>query len=235
MRIMVFMMRYMNRYLGVVARPLVRLMAEGEVIACGLRGEDGGVRVIYSPRPGRGTHSLVGLEAGSSAGAPTRPEADFSGGLVRQVLLPEARVGDLVLLQAENAAGRVLNSPRITVKEETLRSPGWIDVAFLPGGEVRFSWPRAKRRGVMVYFLALEDAAGSSLAGVYTREQFWTYPRLKSASLSIGPEPPPPLEAGAACTARLVVVDFDGWVSRLGVRSFTCPAGRAGSGFPGVG
>lgn len=227
MRFMVFMMRYMTRCLGVVARPLVRLMAAGEVIACGLRGEDGGVRVIYSPRPGRGTHRMVRLEAGSFAGIPTRPEVDFSSGLVKQVRLPEARVGDLVRVQAENEAGRLLNSPRITVKEETRRDPGLIDVSFLAGGDVKLSWPRAERRGVMVYFLALENAAESSLAGIYTRENSWTYPRLKRASLSIGPEPPPILKAGEAFTAKLVVVDFDGWVSALAARTFTRPGDQA--------
>ena len=48
LKFVVWNMRWMTRYLGFLARPVVSWMADREVIACGFRDTDGGVRIIFS-------------------------------------------------------------------------------------------------------------------------------------------------------------------------------------------
>ena len=55
----------------------------------------------------------------------------------------------------------------------------------------------------------------------YAREVSWTYPRTKDASLSLGPARPRRLTRGETCTAKLVLVDYQGWVSHVAEQSFT--------------
>jgi len=72
----------------------------------------------------------------------------------------------------------------------------------------------------MIYFLVIEDSKGDTLSAIYTRENYWTYPLIKKASLSIGPVSPLKLELGKEYKAKLLLVDFDGWVSHIDVQTF---------------
>ena len=49
LRIMVWKMKWMTRYLGFIARPLISIYGDNEVIACGLRDLSGKVHIIYTP------------------------------------------------------------------------------------------------------------------------------------------------------------------------------------------
>lgn len=71
------------------------------------------------------------------------------------------------------------------------------------------------------YFLAVEDAKGVNQAAIYTREVSWTYPRPGEASLSLGPARPPRLTRGETYAAKLVLVDYQGWVSHIAEQAFT--------------
>jgi len=72
----------------------------------------------------------------------------------------------------------------------------------------------------MVYFLAVEYTGGVNQAAVYTREVSWTYPRTRTASLSLGPARPPRFTRGETYTAKLVLVDCQGWVSHIAEQAF---------------
>lgn len=73
----------------------------------------------------------------------------------------------------------------------------------------------------MIYFLTVEDEQGRALSGIYTRENFWEYPFVKKASLSIGGSDPMPLQKDKRYTVKLTIVDFDGWVSCIAKKVFT--------------
>jgi hypothetical protein len=74
----------------------------------------------------------------------------------------------------------------------------------------------------MIYFLAIEDERGArTYSAIYTRETYWLYPEIKKASYSVGPANPPVLDSHSRCVARLVLVDYDGWVSHIAHREFS--------------
>ena len=212
----------MTRYLGFVARPFVAWYGEREVIACGLRAIDGDVRIIYSVLSSRRQHTFTKLDAtGQWSPDKAVPTDNFSGELVHQVTLPNAHIGDIYQVRAvRKSSGRLVRSPKITVKPVTDRA-NVISVQLLPKGHAKFMWPAGEQFDPMVYFLAVEDEAGNSLAGVYTRDTSWTYPITKQASLSLGPVDPQPLTVKQRYTVKLVIVDFDGWVSNVAERQFT--------------
>ncbi|MDW7709933.1 MAG: hypothetical protein SCH98_05620 [Deferrisomatales bacterium] len=222
MRILVWNMRWMTRYAGFIARPLVSWYAGREVIACGLAArERGAVSLIYTPWHSRGEHSFYVRRGRSWVPIEAIPVEDFSGALVRQVLLPSVQPGDVCQARAADlTSGRTTSSPPITVKPGTKEDAALLRIQALPGGEALFSWPQAGLHDPMIYFLTLEGRTGNALVGVYTRETSWRYPRLKDASLAVGGTELPPLVAGETYTAKWVLVDFDGWVAEMAVKSF---------------
>jgi hypothetical protein len=220
LRFVVWNMHWMTRYLGFLARPVVSWMAEREVIACGFRDPDGGVRIIFSPGKDRGDHWFVQLTVRGWDKVPADPVKNFSGDIVRQVIVPSAQLGEVFRVHADTATGVTVNSPRITVKEETRFDPDLINLRILPGAVLRFSWSESRQADTMLHFLVVEDSEGKCLAAVYTRESSWSYPLIRKASLSIGPGDPPGLSESGSYTVKLVYVDFDGWVSAMAVKSF---------------
>lgn len=218
LKFVVWNMRWMTRYVGFLARPVISRMADREVIACGLRDSDGRVRIIFSPGKERGDHRFVRKTAGDWEQASVSPTGDFSADIIRQVLVPSAQLGEVYRVRADSAKGKALSSPQIHVKESTLFDPGLLEIQMLPGAGICFSWE--KGRNTMIHFLVVEDSQGACLAAVYTRELAWSYPLIRKASLSIGPvETPTPIES-ASYTVKLVFVDFNGWVSALAEKSF---------------
>ena len=150
----------------------------------------------------------------------------FSADIVRQVIIPSAHVGEVFRVRAGRANDITVNSPRITVKEETRFEPDLINLQILPGGVLRFSWSESGLGDTMIHFLVVEDSEGKCLAAVYTRESGWSYPLIRKASLSIGPGEPQAFCESGSYTVKLVYVDFDGWVSALAVKSFIQTATR---------
>jgi len=220
LRFIVWNMRWMTRYLGFLARPVVSWMAGREVIACGLRDTDGGVRIIFSPGENRGDHRFVRRTVRGWEELYVDPVKSFSADIVRQVSVPSAHVDEVFRVRAGRATGSTVNSPRITVKEETRFHPELINLQIIPGGVLRFSWSDSGLGDTMIHFLVVEDSEGKCLAAVYTRESSWSYPLIRKASLSIGPAAPQALCESGSYTVNLVYVDFDGWVSALAEKSF---------------
>lgn len=213
---MVWNMRWMTRYLGVVTRPFIKWYGDQEVIACGLRHSDGTVRIIYTPTARQLDHNFYKKQKRMWIQTPSEPLQPFSRTLVPQVCLPEARLGEVHRVVSRTKGTRKLRSPKITVKEKTAYDNDMIELNASSDGNLVISWNRAERYEAMIFFLAVEDDNGSSLSGVYTREMFWEYPLIKKASYSVGRPDPFRLEKGKTYTIKLVVVDFDGWVSALG-------------------
>jgi hypothetical protein len=221
MRFMVWNMRWMTRHAGFVARPIIRAYAGLEVIACGLRQTDADVAIIYTAAHGRTGHHVRVYDRRRWRPTEAVEMEDFSGSVVRRMLIPTARVGQRYRMFATTRLGRSVSSPTITVKEQTIHDPAPLTVTPSSDGSVTFSWAAVDAHDPMIYFLAVENAGGVNKVAVYTRELSWTYPRTETASLSLGPAPPPRLSRGEALTATLIAVDYEGWVSCLAERSFT--------------
>jgi hypothetical protein len=220
MRFAVWNMRWATRYAGFAARPIVRAYASLEVIACGLRERDTGVAIIYSAAPGRTGHHPRVYDHRRWRPVEIAPMADFSRPIARRVLIPAALIGQRYRMRATNRLGWSISSPTITVKEATIYEPRLVTITPSSDAIVAFSWAVAEAYHPMVYFLAVEDARGSNQAAIYTREVSWTYPRTRTASLSLGPERPPRLTRGETYTVKLVLVDYQGWVSHIAEQPF---------------
>jgi hypothetical protein len=220
MRFAVWNMRWATRYAGFAARPIVGAYASIEVIACGLRERDARATIMYTPAPGRTAHHVRVNEAGRWRPVETTQMADFSRPVVSRVLIPAARIGQRYRVRATSRLGWSISSPTITVKEATIYEPTLLTTAPSSDGSVTFSWVMAETYDPMVYFLAVEDARGVNQAAIYTREASWTYPRIRAASLSVGAAPPPRLTRGETFRAKLVLVDYQGWVSHIAEQAF---------------
>ena len=222
MRFMVWNMQWMTRYVGFIARPFIAWYADREVIACGLRSKNGEVCIIYSPTPDRINHSFFKKETNQWLIVDVLQANNFSGNLVRQVVLPNAKIGDIYIVRVRKGnTGSTLCSPKITVKERTQSYPDLIEVTSLSNGKAYISWRNGEQFDPMIYFLTVEDEQGRALSGIYTREFFWEYPCIKKASLSIGGSNPILLQKDKQYTVKLTIVDFDGWVSCIAKKVFT--------------
>jgi len=98
---LVWNMRWMTRYVGFIARPFVQWYADQEIIACGLRSEKGDVCIIYSPMPGRLDHSFFKKEGARWSVVSVFPTNNFSGDMVHQVILPNAKIGEDYIVRAQ--------------------------------------------------------------------------------------------------------------------------------------
>ena len=222
LRFLVWNMRWMTRYVGFIARPIVRLYANQEVIACGLGEADGAVSIIYTPWPGRRAYRAVVQRNTAWQSAPLVPAHNFSGDIVLQASVPSAQVGERYKILAESRRGRLLYSPSITVKERTVYDDALLSVlVHKESGLAVFQWKDARKYDPLIYFLALEDDTGATLAALYTRAAQWADPHTKLASLSVGPAHAPKLHQGKDYTVKLLLVDFDGWVSHFAKQHFS--------------
>ena len=211
----------MTRYFGFITRPLIRLYAANEIIACGLCEQSGNVSLIFTPAPNEQNFSVLLRQESWWQPVGHERARNFAGSTVRRFSVPHANTGDVYKMQGEKGSGRKITSPTITVKQETVYNPGLLGATPYDDGSVLFSWKVADTYRPMIYFLVLVDDAGKTLAGVYTRELAWRYPRVKKASYSVGPKNPPNIVSGKQYTATLVLVDFDGWVSHVAQRDFS--------------
>ncbi|MCH7883319.1 hypothetical protein IIA95_02810 [Patescibacteria group bacterium] len=219
MRFMVWNMRWMTRYFGFIARPMVRFYASQEIIACGLSDEEGKTFIIYTPSKNVKNY-VVHVLRNKWLPKKTAVAPNFSGTVVSCRLVPDAESGDIYKVRAETARGRMLSSPAITNKGNTIYGDDLLNIAPLSNDSVYLSWEKAEEYDPMIYFLVIENSVGDTLSAIYTRENFWTYPLVKQVSLSVGPVPSPKLEAGKTYKTKLLLVDFDGWVSHIDVQTF---------------
>lgn len=211
---MVGTMGWMTRYMGPVARPIIRWVADREIIACGLRAGDGTARIIYSPQTGEGDYRIVRRGSSGWVTAESASAADFAPGLVRQVIAPTASVDDRYRVIGRRPDGRTLSSPVIRIKPET-RRPSTLAVCFDQTGGAQICWPKPEGSAAMLYFLTIQKMGDPALVGVYTRERCWRYPMLSTASLTIGGTDPPRLLPDSEYVIQIVAVDYDGWVQTL--------------------
>lgn len=228
MRLMVFNMKWMTRYLGFIALPIVKLVADNEIIACGIKSQNNEINIIYTPTPDRLDHFFykykkefkkqhTGWEKTLAIST-----VDFSQQLVHQATLPTAKIGDVYKVKAQKVdSKRQVSSPNILIKNQTIYDPNLVQIKTLPQGQAEISWKKAKLPQAMIYFLVVEDNSGQNICGIYTRETFWTYPLIKKASYYVGNPHPPLLQKGRKYTVKLVVVDFDGWTPYLAQKTFT--------------
>ncbi len=224
MRVTVVFMRLLTRFVPWLARPMVAWVAEHEIIACGLRPwGDKRVTLIYTPKESRGAHRFYQLDQKKETEISSVSIEDFSPGLVRQaeVLAPE--IGHIYIIRAPRigeASAETHSSPKIHVKEETNRIDEELTITPLSLGEARLEWKESKVHDPMIYFFVVEDDT-KALVGIYTRATHWQYPRIGRASLDVGAANVEQLKAGKNYTAKLLLVDYDGWVSHLAIKKFT--------------
>lgn len=213
LRVMMYHMRWMTRYFGIITRPLVSWYASQEVIACGLRSKSGEVRIIYTPEKNRHAHTFVKKNVRRWDKTHAKSIDDFSKNLVKQIALPEAKIGETHRVYARKInTNRQLHSPNIIVKESTNTSTDVLKIHPKSDGSVYISWEKAKQYDPMLYFLAIEPVGEDAIAGIYTRETFWEYPYTKKASLTIGNKKPAYLEKNKQYAVKFIALDYDGWV-----------------------
>lgn len=211
------MMKHMTRYLGFIARPIVKLVADNEIIACGLKSEQGQNNIIYTPYPGRDEYNFL-LKQKSWQKTLAITTNNFSGELVRQVSLPDVKEGNIIRVKAKQKK-RNLYSPKIIVKQTTQYRDDLIDTQNTEKG-LKIMWNRCETFKPMIYFLVIEDDKKNNLVGIYTREHYWEYPKTKKASLNVGSKHPIELEKGQKYTIKIVVVDYDGWTPVVALKDF---------------
>lgn len=224
MRVMVWNMRWMTRYAGFIARPIVRVYGNNEIIACGLRNEDNSVAVIYTPKTGHRNHAVLLREGRQWVHETSNTIENFSGSVVSRLSVPRARNGMRYKMVGVTANGRRLSSPTITVKPATIYDSTLLEIESTTRRNVLFAWPRSETHDPMIYFLTVEDETGeNTYVAIYTRETFWCYPKTNTASYSVGPAEPPPLDKGKRYVVKLILVDYNGWVSHIAVKAFSVP------------
>jgi hypothetical protein len=128
MRVMVWNMRWMTRYVGFIAHPIVRIYGNNEIIACGLRDANDNVAIIYTPRTGHREHGVVLRKGRRWVTAPSKTAKNFSGSVVRCLEMPGAENGALYRMVGAKASGSRLSSPTITVKPSTVYDPALLDI-----------------------------------------------------------------------------------------------------------
>jgi hypothetical protein len=224
MRVMVVFMRLLTRLAPWLARPMVARVAELEIIACGLRPwGDERVTLIYTPKESRGVHRFYNLDQNRETEISAKSTEDFSPGLVRQAEVLSPQIGQIYIIRAPCIGGtptEMRSSPKIYVKAETNRIDEELTITPLPHGEVRLEWKESKTHDPMIFFLVVEDDT-KALVGIYTRAAYWRYPHVGQTSLDVGAENIEPLQEGHTYTSRLLLVDYDGWVSHLAIKKFT--------------
>lgn len=216
LRFLMWNMRWMTRYIGFVARPFARFYASQEILACGIR-YDSSVHIIYIQKYGESEYTYS-KKSSTWDDFEWKEENDFAAGLVPEISIKGARLGELYRVCAENKSGRFICSPSITIKGETVDISNYLQVS-RQGGKAKFDWLEAEKHKSMVYFLSIEGNE-QTLAAIYTKETSWTYSNLKSASLSLGPENPKPIQDKDTYLVKLILIDFDGWVSHKAEKMF---------------
>lgn len=223
LKIMVLIMKIMTRYFGFIARPFIQWYADREVIACGMRPHNNEVvTIIYTPFSNRQKHSFYKKQQRKFIETETIKTDNFSGDIVHQVQLKQSNLDDVYMVEAEhifNKGIRIVSSPKIQIKKDTIHDDKLLKATIHKNGTITFSWRNAKYKKPMIYFFAIDDKK-KSYAAIYTRELAWTYPNFNKASLTIKVNPKKVLKEGNQYVARLLLVDYEGWVSHRAIINF---------------
>lgn len=152
---------------------------------------------------------------------PFEPAKDFTSNLVKQVSLLQASTNDLYIIQGMNKnKTRIYFSPKILIKEETVIDNSLLEVK-KNQESVSFHWSKAKKYRPMIYFLSLESTNEEhTRVGIYTRDTNWYYPNTRKIPLILN-NSTMHIPASGHYQAKLVLVDFDGWVSHLATQKFS--------------
>jgi len=218
---MVTTMKYMNRYVPWIAKPIVNYIAENEVIACGLMlpGEKDPV-IIFNPQAQK-SHTFTVLKNGKREERAMGDRKAYVGDLVVYHTTPGAKKGEVYQIAAKkNNSDEPVFSPKISMKMNTEYDDSLLNMQRLEDGHLRFNWKEgSKKYQGMIYFLTFADAEGNGLFGIYTRETRLNYPSMKEVSLYI-PGTQDAFDPGKQYTAKLLIVDYQGWVPAIDSVSF---------------
>jgi len=209
LRFLMWNMKWMTRHIGFVARPFARFYASQEVLACGIR-DDSGVHIIFIEKFGEREFTFSKMSTTWSL-FDGDYEQDYAPDLVREIRLDGGLLGEYYRVCGEKKSGKAICSPSITIKAETVDISDSLSVR-RQGEELIFEWPSADRFDSMVYFLTIEGNA-ETFAAIYTKETTWTYSNFRSAPLSLGPPNVKPIDDEQEYVVKLILIDYDGWVS----------------------
>ena len=217
---MVFSMKWMTRYLSFIAIPFVRWYANKEIIACGLRSKNGDINIIYSPKDNKTKYSFFKKEGKKWLKIGAFSVKKFSDPTVHQVKIPKAKLNEIYRVYAKNKENKKnLHSPNITIKKNSIDLSNIINIKLLNKEKLKISWEDGESYDPMIYFLVVENYKRETLSAIYTRDNFWTYPLIKKASLSLLNNPPK-IDKSKIYYIKLIIVDFDGWVTGMGSKVF---------------
>lgn len=217
LKLMVLFMKWMTRYFGFIARPIVRLYASREIIACGLRSKNGDVNIIYSPQDNNIRYTIMKKNGKNWETEQTISNKKYSYPTVHQVKIPKAKINEVYRISATNK--RNLHSPNITIKQNSIDISNIIKVDLLEKDKLKISWKDGDSYDPMIYFLIVENDKRNTISAIYTRDNYWIYPLVKEASLSLLNNPPN-LDNSKDYHIMLLLVDFDGWVMGMGGKVF---------------
>ena len=159
LKLMVFMMKIMTRYVGFIARPFIQWYADREVIACGMR-TNNMVTIIYTPFSNRQEHSFYKKQQKKFIETKIVKINNFSGDTVHQVRLEQPNLDDVYVVKAEHVFKngiRIVSSPKIQIKEDTIQDDKLLEVTMHKNGTITFSWRKTKCYKTMIYFFAIDD------------------------------------------------------------------------------
>ncbi len=214
-------MKYINRFLPFIARPIVQLIGDHEVIACGLMLEnEASPVIIYSPSQQR-DHWFVNKRVNNKKHQPAGQRTKLIGDLIVYQAVPEAALGDIYQVRAyHNTNGRLRISPDIHIKMQTDVDNNLISTEENTEG-TRIDWRVVPQHyQAMIYFIGIEDKNGEGICGIYTRETELQVPSLKQMALYL-PGQAGKLQSGQVYVAHLFVVDYEGWVPLRSSTQFT--------------
>jgi len=85
---------------------------------------------------------------------------------------------------------------------------------FIHDWSIYVGWPDVKKKyHLMIYFLGVYDAkTKEDMFGVYTREVKMSWPSMREAVLFVSDKKEVHFEEGREYVARLLAVDYHGWV-----------------------
>ncbi len=212
---MVTMMKYMNRYVPGLARPLVQWVGDNEVIACGLRLPDSPEPVVIFSPHAQEAHRIC-LKKSDKNYTLDKQRTSFIGDLVVSHELNGTRVGEVYTIHAKNSStGKKVSSPNIQIKEATEINNRALIIKQKEtddNTEIHLSWPElAKNYDAMIYFLGFHSEE-TGYFGIYTREMQFTYPAANEASLFLPNNKAVQLPTNDSVTITLCAVDYNGWV-----------------------
>lgn len=224
LQFLVFNMKWMTRYFGFIARPFIMWYAQREIIACGFRSsEDKNVYIIYPKEHERRSNYLLYKKIKDKWKQVSFSNVhNFSKNLIEQKIILNTCIGEIYKIKAQDfVLNKFVSSPSIHIKKMTKIENNLLNVNTHTQNLIFFSWEKAKEKKTMIYFLLIEDVTNcNGLFCIYTRETTWQFPNISGTSLVFGNFYYNQLIKKHKYKAKLLLVDFDGWVSNMAIKEF---------------